>query len=132
MDIQTKKLTPKQIRAAEMIAAGGQIRAIASSLGVAESTIYRWKEKIPEFNARIDLVVDETCATAIRVLSGSIVGICRDMIKIARDPEVPDKVRASTGLKLMEMMGIKRLKIDGAEESETFEDFVIRLEREDD
>lgn len=60
LTLQLAALSPAQIRAAGMLASGMRAREVSAALKVAPETVSRWRQMIPEFEALINLYVQET------------------------------------------------------------------------
>jgi len=60
LTLQLAALSPAQIRAAGMLASGIRAREVSAALKVAPETVSRWRQTIPEFEALINLFVQET------------------------------------------------------------------------
>lgn len=60
LTLQLASLTPAQIRAAGMLATGMRAREVSAALKVAPETVSRWRQTRPEFEALINLLVQET------------------------------------------------------------------------
>ena len=60
LTLQLAALTPSQVRAAGMLATGMRAREVSKELKVAPETVSRWRQTTPEFEALINLLLQET------------------------------------------------------------------------
>ncbi len=54
-----KKLTPKQVRAIELIIAGESLQAVAKEVGVCRQTLSEWKNRDVEFSKRLNQLLTD-------------------------------------------------------------------------
>lgn len=100
----SRKLTPKQVQAAHLLAAGGVVMDIARELKLRRETLSRWK-KIPEFQQEIEKVTEEwrdSMRQRLLILAETSINTLKsDLEQYKGDPK-----RIQTALNVLKSLGI--------------------------
>jgi hypothetical protein len=95
-------LTPRQLRAVQVIAESETISAAAQSCGVNRATLHRW-QALPEFRAALDELQAEARARAVRRLSLALDRAAQHVIHLADSAE-DEAVRLRAAMAVPQML----------------------------
>ena len=102
-------LTPQQIQAVELLAAGLSYTATAQQLAIGRCTLYRWRQApafLVLYHQLLKELADQATARSLQMLTQA-----QDLIQQQlSDPATPPKLRNQIALKLMSLYTPKQLQ----------------------
>jgi hypothetical protein len=95
-------LTPQQVKAATLLAAGQSYTEIAIALSVGRTTVFRWRQ-LPEFAAYLNLLIrqaaDETMLQSVHLMTASLQHVKQSF----EDPATPPAEKTRLALRLLSL-----------------------------
>ncbi len=102
----SKKLTPIQIRAAEMLAHGEKQHGIAFILSVSDNTVSRWKKQ-KAFNALIEKTLADKRAVVLSKINGLAEAAALALYEELKSDQ--NSKRVEVAFRLMDILGVERI-----------------------